>query len=302
MKNIVLFLLGILLSSAVEAQTDTLFNFFNIHGAGLIESPNGGYVSGSNGYKDSEKLQSFFPVGFYSILGVLSWNGHVAATQSESEVCFFVKQLDTTATSVFPFYVGPTQTLDSVFVPLSNLTETTSFPETLQYIAFNQPVLVTGPYLVGFNLDSLAKDESGFFIDSFAVATSADDSTVQAGYSWEKWNGIYKRIVDSWGLNVDLAMFPVIDLSLDGNETIQNTEVLSVFPNPAEGQISFQTGLNHEAANLTMFSIDGKIVMQMPLFLEKNTQSIQLPNVDAGLYFISIKTSETRFYAPLFCR
>jgi hypothetical protein len=295
-------LLVALLSSTFDliSQTDTLDNFFNPIGATLVPSPNGGYVSGSNGYNDSEKLQSFFPIGTYSILGILSWNGQVAyqSGNPDSKICFKVTNLDTSAVSAFPFFKGPTFTIDSTFIPLSDLNANSSYPEGLQFIPFSEPVLITGPYLIGFNLDSLTKDSQGALIDSFSVFSSAIDSQFVTGYSWEKWNGLYKRVVDTWGIELDFGLFPVIDTNLNNISQNFKLQRLVVYPNPAIDHITVKCdNNNYEKAEL--YDLRGKLIWQTDLSSYSSTLKLDLSNVTPGLYTLRMTGNQTLGISPI---
>jgi hypothetical protein len=300
-----LLLLGLLSSSLnILSQTDTLNNYFNPIGGALIPSPNGGFVSGSNGYADSEKLQSFFPVGTYSILGVLSWNGQAVhqSSNEDSKVCFMIKNLDTSAVSTFPYFKGPTYTIDSTYISISELITNSNYPEGLQYVPFSEPVLITGPYLVGFNIDSLAKDSEGELIDSFSVYSSAIDSQFVSGYSWEKWNGLYKRIVDSWGFEIDLGIFPVIDTNLNSISQNLKLQKLTVYPNPANDQITIVCDKNNTYYKAELYDLRGKLVMQTNLSTYSNNHTILLSNIAPGLYTIRLSGNQTLGISPLIIR
>lgn len=300
-----LILVGFLTNSLnLFCQTDTLDNYFNPNGATLIPSPNGGYVSGSNGYNDSEKLQAFFPVGSYSILGILTWNGQVVdnSSNADSKVCFKVKNMDTSAVTVFPFYKGPTFTIDSTFIAISDLVADSNYPDGLQFIPFPQPVLITGPYLVGFGLDSLARNSEGELIDSFSVYSTAIDSQFVSGYSWEKWNGLYKRIVDSWGMEIDLGMFPVIDVNL--NSIPQNLKVqkIIVYPNPASNQITIICNKNGRYNKAELFDLSGKLVWQSDISTYSTTHTLMLSEVSSGLYTIRLSGNQDIGISPIIIR
>lgn len=271
------------------AQTDTLISFFNPMGETLIESPNGGFLSGSNGFQDSEKLQSFFPSGNYSILGLLVWNGYVVNNSQDttSVVSFKIRDLDTTATSTFPFFRGPGETIDSVNIRIENLEESSSFENGLNYVAFNSPVLVTSPYLAGFNLDGLYRNEAGEVIDSFAVRSTAIDSAQLAGFSWEKWNGVYKRIIDSWGVDVDFAIFPVIDTNLDKLSNLKMNS-LTAYPNPCKDYVTVLLEENGKYESALLVNMNGQIVGQYDIDGISGDYTISLPDLSSGLYTIRL--------------
>jgi len=294
----------LLIGTFVAAQTDTLDNYFNASGATLVPSPNGGYLSGSNGYNDSEKLQSFFPIGTYSILGVISWNGKVVSqsNESNSKVCFKVKTLDTSAVSTFPFFKGPTNTIDSVFINIDQLQEGSSFPQDVQFIPFINPVLVTGPYLIGFSLDSLYRTSEGALIDSFAVMTTAIDSEFVTGYSWEKWNGLYKRIVDSWGLELDFALFPVIDTTLNYIDKNIKINRLTAYPNPTELGITIQCDKNNTYQLAELHDLRGNLVWKQKITPYLSSHKFEFIDIPTGLYSLRLSGNQSIGVCPIMIR
>ena len=286
MNKLFLCLLTWLASVNLQAQTDTLFSFFNPNGATLIESPNGGYLSGTNGYGDTEKLQLFFPQTPMSVLGVLCWTG-LASNISEdpnSAVVFRIRSFDSTAaSSSLPF--GPAATLDSSIVNLSDLQTNGSFPDNLQLISFNQPVLVTGPYLAGFSLERIAQNNQSF-TDTFAVYTTAADSARQIGYSWEKWDGEYKQIVSTWGINIDLAIFPIVDTTLNSNKSI-DIEPLRIYPNPADDHFNVTNLLLNEKYQLGIRDIYGRLILSQEIYTNNSNLKIDISTVPQGLYSVT---------------
>ncbi|MEZ5173592.1 MAG: T9SS type A sorting domain-containing protein [Bacteroidia bacterium] len=286
-KLIIALLIGI--STCSQAQTDTLNSFFNESDSGLIESPNGGYLSGTNGYRDMEKLQAFYPANSYSVLGFIYGIGAVAnpSGNAESSVTFRIRTLDTTSTSAAPFVAGPAQGLDSVIVPLSEIVNS---PNSSGFVAFNQPVLVTQPYLVGFSLEYIDQ-ESGMFTDTFAVISTAADSALLAGLSWEKWDGVYKRIVDSWGVNVDFAVFPVIDTTLNSATSV-SIETLTFYPNPASSEINL-TGLDKNALyTLEITDISGRTALRQKCITIGSSYSVNTSGLAAGAYSVILRSRE----------
>jgi hypothetical protein len=288
MNNLILRLLIVLLPGMVKAQTDTLFSFFNPNEATLIASPNGGYLSGTNGYGDMEKLQLFFPQAPMSVLGVFCWTG-IASNVSEdpnSAVIFRIRSFDSTG-FVSSFPLGPAATLDSVIVPLNNLQTDGSFPNNLQFIPFTQPVLVTGPYLAGFSLEQIAQTNN-VFTDTFAVYTTAADSARQIGYSWEKWEGEYKQIAETWGINIDFAIFPVIDTTLNSKRTV-SSEPLNLYPNPAEDFFILSKLDPSEKYRLEIRDISGRFMLNKDFSSKEEKVKIDISHLPNGSYSVILE-------------
>jgi hypothetical protein len=294
-----LFLAFLVFSQHTNAQIDTIIDFFQSSGAILIESPNGGYVSGTNGYGDSEKLQAFYPLKSESVLGAFIWFGSKTynSLDPESRLCLKVKTIDTSETNTAPFFRGITNTIDSTWISMADVDTGLTFPNGLQYFSFSAPVLVNSFYAIGLNFDSLARDSSGSLLDSIALFNSAKDSVSAYGMSWEKWNGNYKRIVDTWGFDLDFAIFPVIDTTLNSLNKI-DIEQLNIYPNPCAQSFRFNIPENKKHLSISIMSIDGRM-MYNALLPENQTEfELKTTSFPSGYYMVKIQNERWMSVSP----
>lgn len=295
-----LFLGFLVFAQNVIAQTDTIIDFFQSNGATLIASPNGGYVSGTNGYGDSEKLQAFYPLRSESVLGAFIWFGSKTYNSLDllSKLCLKVKTIDTSETNTAPFFRGITNTIDSTFISMADVDTGLTFPNGLQYFSFDSPVLVNSFYAIGLNFDSLALDSSGNLLDSIALFNSAKDSVSAVGMSWEKWNGNYKRIVDTWGFDLDFAIFPVIDTTLNSLNKI-DIEHLTVYPNPCTQRFSFNIPKNKKHLSVSIVSIDGRLIYYEMLPENQAVFELITTSYPTGYYVVKIQNESWVSVSPL---
>jgi hypothetical protein len=295
-----IFLAFLVFSQNAIAQTDTIIDFFQSNGATLIESPNGGYVSGTNGYGDSEKLQAFYPLRSESVLGAFIWFGSKTYNSLDalSRVCLKVKNIDTSETNTAPFFRGITNTIDSTWISMADVDTGLTFPIGLQYFAFDSPVLVNSFYAIGLNFDSLARDSSGSLLDSLALFNSAKDSVSAIGMSWEKWNGNYKRIVDTWGFDLSFAIFPVIDTTLNSLNKIE-IEHLNIYPNPCNQSFSFKIPENKKLLSISIMSIDGRLIFNTYLPENQTMFELNTTSFPTGYYVVKIQNERWMSVSPL---
>ncbi len=295
-----LFLVFFVFAQNVIAQTDTIIDFFQSNGATLIESPNGGYVSGTNGYGDSEKLQAFYPLQSASVLGVFIWFGSKTynSLDLQSRLCLKVKNIDTSETNTAPFFRGITNTIDSTWISMADVDTGLTFPNDLQYFSFNSPVLVNSFFAIGLNFDSLARDSSGSLLDSIALVNSSKDSVSAVGMSWEKWNGNYKRIVDTWGFDLDFAIFPVIDTTLNSMNKI-DIERLTIYPNPCAQSFSLNIPKNKMHLSVSIMSIDGQLMYNTMLPENQALFELNTTSYPTGYYVIKIQNERWVSVSPL---
>jgi len=295
-----LFLVFVVFSQNINAQTDTIFDFFQSNGATLIASPNGGYVSGTNGYGDSEKLQAFYPLRSESVLGAFIWFGTKTynSLDLQSRLCLKVKTVDTSETNTAPFFRGITNTIDSTWISMADVDTGLTFPNGLQYFAFDSPVLVNNFYAIGLNFDSLARDSSGSLLDSIALFNSAKDSVSAVGMSWEKWNGNYKRIVDTWGFDLDFAIFPVIDTTLNSLNKIE-IEPLTIYPNPCAQSFRFNIPENKKHLSISIMSIDGRSLYNAVLPENQTVFELKTTSFPTGFYVVKVQNEHWVSVSPL---
>ncbi len=81
-----------------------------------------------------------------------------------------------------------------------------------------------------------------------------------------------------------------------GVTDFNTSSVLSIFPNPSEGILSFKIPEAMQNAKVKIFSIDGKIVFSEEANLEA-TNSYNLKHLNSGLYFVNISDGNKTFTA-----
>jgi hypothetical protein len=285
MKRI-LALLFLAASQPGFCQTDTLTRFFNFNTSGLISSPNGGYISGNNGYGDKEKLQAFIPDTNYSVLGALVWMGNIkrnAANPSNSKVWLKMRRFDVSPVAAVPFVGGPKEVLDSAWFALDSLRADSVYENGWNYLPFNTPVFAGQPYGISLSFENL---EPG---DTCAIQHSAEDSVLGAGNSWEVWNGNWRRMIDNWDLNIDFAIFPVIDTTLNAITNLDRMHV-DVFPNPAADELSINLpeSLLGSEARIMAYSTDGKLALKMDRIIDESRIKIDATGMQSGAYTLII--------------
>ncbi len=266
----------------ILAQTDTLNYFFNFNATDLISSPNGGYISGNNGYGDKEKLQVFIPDTNYSVLGAIVWLGAIdrsAVNTSNSRVWLKMRRFDVSPVANIPFVAGPKEVLDSASFSLDSLQADSTYENGWNFLPFNTPVFAGQPYGISLSFENL---EPG---DTSAIRHSVLDSVLSAGNSWEIWNGSWRRIIDNWGVNVDLAIFPVIDSTL--NFVPHGKYVISslLFPNPGNSP-TIKLDSSKEFDTLLIMDMFGRIKHISELQVGIDSATLSFPFFSNGLYTI----------------
>jgi len=281
-------------SSQKSDCPDTIIDFFLNVTPTIYASPNGGFVSGNNGYNDTEKLQLFNHFQNYSIKGVLVWFGRKIQTSGddESAITLFVKHTDSTASSIPPFIKGTSDSLLASKSFLLNTIVASNLPPVgLNYLEFDSPVLIRDGYSVGIGLSSLS---SG---DTIAIYSSSNGDPNFSRRSWERWDGIYGTILDSWDLNIDLAIFPVVDCELNSILSQSNViEPLKVYPNPASDRITV-SGFGNKPCKLIIYDQQGKMVRSLQISNFTSETSIDISRFSNGQYYILVENDVKKFFS-----
>ncbi|MFN4122637.1 MAG: T9SS type A sorting domain-containing protein [Flavobacteriales bacterium] len=271
---------------------DTLTEFFQGSTVSLYTSTNGGFVSGNNGFGDSEKLQLYNHFENYSILGAWVWFGAKTYTSgsAESGIEVIVVHTDSTASSFPPFLRGPSDSiLGNQFYPINNIIAS-DFPWLgLNYIEFDPPVLIRDGYALGVRFTSLAEG------DTLGIISSADGEPNQARRSWERWDGIYGTMIDNWGLNIDMAIFPIVDCELNSMQNISQN-VIQVFPNPAVDMIQLKLPKTGDFS-YCIFDAGGKNLMNGELKGINESALINVSNLKCGSYTVFVYGINGVFYS-----
>jgi hypothetical protein len=272
----------------LTAQTDTLNSFYKPTGSTVVASPNGGYASGTNGYGDREKLQAFVPTQPYSVLGAIVWfavKNELSVQPEQSNIWLKLRRHDITTQATAPFIAGPKETIDSVSFSINNLQAGSTAELGYNYLAFNSPVLTSSPYGISISFTEGMQPE-----DTLAIMHSADDSVIAVGQSWETWNGNWRRMIDNWGLNVDFAIFPVIDTTLNGLASMPSIE-FNVYPNPADKQLNISLDQAKGDVEIEVLNMKGQIIMHLSDKQSIKLRSLDISSLTKGVYFLKITSN-----------
>lgn len=267
-------------SIAANAQVDTLTEFFTgtptIYGA-----QGGGYVSGNNSYGDLGKGMRFNNANGLtnggSISNVLLW----APIKSDNGGSFIVKihEFGTTTT------LGPV--LGSVTIPLSSVDTTLATGYAIAGgLPYNVNATFSSPVTIPASKDVVVMvylpTTAG---DTIAMVSNTSDDWANAGtHTFEIWSdNTLNDFATAWqgGVNVALAIFPVVNFVLGVDE---NAITTSVYPNPANDVLNINLSAN--ATSVSIIGMDGKVISTEAI--NANTAAVNVSNLVAGVYFYEI--------------
>ncbi len=275
--------------------TDTLgFDDFFESVATVYESPGSGYSSGNNQYGDKVKAQVFVIDSSFVLKEVLLWFGAKDANSGDSNSKLKVKlhNRDGIGTaSGGDVDNAPGSRIDSAEVLVSDI-DIAEFTTVL----FNDLILY-GDFAVSVDFSQLS---SG---DTLGLYTTADGDASVSERSWEKWmDDTWHTMYVAWDLNVDFAIWPVIDASTSGIEEEAFFEGIRMYqstPNPASSEVVIQFELQEytEKLSLEIYDVGGrriKEVRQNDINAGQHKMTVDVMELSSGSYYYSIKTATGR--------
>jgi hypothetical protein len=312
----ILLLLQIGQSFSLRAQdiplvlTDTL-NWDNYHQGTeiLYESPNGGYVLGNNGYGDLAKAQLFDFPNFGKLEKVLFKFGAKKYNSNDPNSHLIVQFFAVDGLGIDAFG-------DTSDAPGSDLS-----------LVYNNDVVLTFTDTIfvadidtagGFTTIDIPKaDTANFTYSIFAVSmgmtglslgdtvglfsTSNGDANL-ADNSWDKHaNGNWVSVLNEqigWDLDIDMAIFPIFKYDDSSLVDVQENGLTPfiTYPNPVSSFITVKSTIGVDSENLTLYSMDGRPVLQIGSKEWTNGQvQIDVRSLNQGIYFIKSLNSGASF-------
>ena len=216
-----------------RAITDTLDEHFDSATVTLYASPNGGFVGGNTGFGERTRAQEFdVDTIHYYVDGFIYWFGykdHQSALSDSSllKLRFWSNNLSVTIGS--QTRLAPGTQFDSTSLYLQDMTADTLFAGGANVWMLTVPKLVIANYSVGFSMEKL------HFKDTISVMMSSDGDPPISYLSWERWNNSWDLILNTWGLDADYAIFPLINsntTSIENEPFVQGIKY-TIYPNPS---------------------------------------------------------------------
>lgn len=293
MKQTVTLLFIFLAGLAANGQvTDTLgFSQYQLGTEILYTSPNGGYAFGNNGYSDIAKAQSFVNDESLVLRSALIKFGAVQFGSLDSasavQVNVYTYGGSGVTLSSVNDSVAPDTIRASVSVPVYQLVEN-DFTEV--DFGFDTIVFQSDEqFFIGVDVSGLAPN------DTVGLLSTTDEDAGTTYLAWELTaNNDWVLIAHpaySWNLDVDLAIFAVIDeadpagiAQIDGFEW-------SYGPNPCVEELNVSLPGNAGDFTLKVVGANGQVVYQKQTI--SGMSRIDVSNWSKGVYFIEISNNQS---------
>jgi hypothetical protein len=264
----------------------------------LYGSSTGGYVCGNNAYLDKQKVQVFRPGQPCTVEGAIYWFGG-KTVGANANVNMRVYHLDGTGqNSTGTGIQSPNTTYVSDPVALANVDTSLSLLSAYVH-TFSTPQFCAGDFGVGFDVSGLGAG------DTIGCVSSTDPNAILED-AWEQWsdnswNTFAVPNPNGWGLNLALAIFPLVDMNVGINETpfISGVKMGFAGPNPTADNTVLTYGLQNNAKNVTITIVDqqGRIVATQSFDNQvagNYTYNVNSSAFAAGTYFVQLQADNSR--------
>lgn len=262
-------------NNGYRAEFDTLYTP-NIYGLAwgtpltgcdeiaMYNAGSGGYISGNNGDGDLEKMQKFYTSGMLGVFETLVLFTHKSVAHPNAMIACNIYSLNTTTHGPDTIiYTSDSVALADVFVDEIS-PNYTGFP-------FPVTIPVSDSFFVSFTLPQQAGD-------TVVAATSTDGCYPGHQVAWERESdGTFRAFndgtPDSWGLDVEIFIAPVVELSLSNGEVVpvyyNGLTLLKAYPIPSDDKLYVEYELADASdVVLQLTDLTGRIVMQKPLGMQ----------------------------------
>lgn len=250
------------------------------NGTNTIWTDGAGYIVGHNTFSDKAKAE------FYTLPAPYD---QVASTKY-----FFAAANNTTpgrkiVCKIWDGSTGePGTELASKDLLLSEVVTDVNNSDTTT-ITWDSPVNVTDDFFVGFTLDyagSLADNHVGLFAN--------DDGETVPSTAWEQAsNNTWLQFNDnslSWGLNVSLAIFPVMKIgAITGLENQDKVIGINIYPNPAREIVNIESFESNSLKSIKLLDPLGQSLIEFDN-ITSNKVSINTSELNDGIYLLQINT------------
>lgn len=278
MKRILLSVVAICAAITVNAQADTLTEYFT--GTPTLYASGAGYVCGNNNYGDLAKYQRFdASTGINTdgtVTGVLLWVG----AKTDAGGSFDVNVVDFAGGAMGTILGSETITLASIDTTTAGLALAEGAVGYNVAVTFATPIAFTAAsdLAIGVVLPTTAGDTLGL------VSNTDLDFTLAATHSFELWSdGSVNYIGDpnNWDLGIAMAIYPVVDFAASLTEA---SITAKVYPNPASTVLNVNT--TSVATSVSVLSLDGKVISNT--VMNGTSTSVNVAELTAGVYFYEI--------------
>lgn len=250
--------------------------------------PDGGYVTGNNGYGDITKA-TFIPGALVpaagqitGVIAVFYQKSPTIGTHGAGTISVDILNGDTSA--------GPTgAAIATATASLATITTMSATNSQITYL-FNLTTPVAAPstgFFASLNLPTTTGDT--------AVLLCTKNKSNHHNYAWDKNGTTWLAFSSSsdWSLQTQLTLFPIVCAPTSIKTNVLETNV-AYFPNPTAGEFNLAVALP-KATNITI-SVANNLGQTVFSKVENNISnsviSCDFSSIGKGIYFVTITDSD----------
>lgn len=261
---------------------DTLNNFLANDNFVIYLNNTGGYIVGHNSFEDKAKAEFFSqPLQANQVLkGALMYFGVAKFSSSAKKIV--MKVWNNGGTSGTPGTV-----LAQRDIPINTISTT-----QVNYFPLTNPISITTPYYIGFEMTYAAGDTVALFCTEDRGAGGANSAFEQfSNNSWFAFSA-----TNSWGLRVALG----IEAEICAASEIENPPVtgnLVLFPNPTQNELTINLELfvKPEPVDVRIFNLQGQLMKNYRFGSSQlHNQQIEIGELSSGVYFVEVQSATFR--------
>ncbi len=269
------------LASSGEAVNDTIrpgvLSGCSGLGPFLIQSNNGGWVSGTNGYGDLEKGQFLFDAGRGEVYSIMALIGAKKAGNGDGTFEANLYMFDSNGPSS---YLGTTQS--RTFADIDTSGAFTTFP-------FATPISYAWNFFASVVVDKPGNTDS--------IVVLHTDLDCGGNGAWEKWDDGSWNTFASWGgADPALWIYAEVDMTFMGdNEFLVQRGTHKVNPNPAKNHAHLVYSLIDDASDveIAIYNVNGQRLATYNRGAEiagLHGLDLDIQSLAAGTYIYTIST------------
>ncbi len=263
-------------SGPITEYCDTISNISENEG---ISSPSvggtWGNIGGHNGQKTRIYAEKFDQYSFEQIDGMIVPVVVSEPGEYNSYVTFYIWDGNTTY---------PEEVLFEKRLYLRDIPSNFNYP-----INFNTPVIVDGPFFMGYKINYVDTNGDGISEDEFAVSI-ANDRNYPSGTNslYVQTNSVWATATAKFGIKTSSAISPVTCIT--DIESFETNNEIEIFPNPASDIININTGklIPNTEIYIQIFDQTGKIIISENKYSENTPICYNISEFPTGLYFVNL--------------
>ncbi|MBL7906054.1 MAG: T9SS type A sorting domain-containing protein [Bacteroidales bacterium] len=240
-----------------------------------LSSPESGYITGNNSYKDKAKAEYFttYEPGA-SISGIIA-EFVIAKNVSNLPVTFAIWAGDGSNGKPGTMIASATKAMSSIVSDVAN--------EQPTVVLFDQPVNIPGPFYAGVLLPTTIGDTLALWCREHA--------STYTGTAWEQWdNNNWYPFNDevSWGAGMQTSMtIHPITCKTVGLEEYADAAV-AVHPIPSTGIVNITTWAGKDKISLVIHTMSGQQVYSRSLPGNITNFNLDLGTLPKGVYMLRL--------------